>query len=128
MKLLFDTTVIVDFQRKREGIVDYLNKQNEVVVSTVTAGETIQGARSKKELRDIQEMIGHFKILPITAEVSALALEYLENYSLAYGLLILDALVAATATKNRFTLITSDTKHFKMIGELKLQDWNKLEL
>jgi predicted nucleic acid-binding protein len=45
----------------------------------------------------------------------------MEEYSLSYGLSSGDAIIAATATENNLTLISSNGKHFKPIKDLKLK-------
>jgi predicted nucleic acid-binding protein len=42
-------------------------------------------------------------------------------YTLSHGLRAGDAIIAATAAENNLTLVSSNTKHFKPIKELKLK-------
>ena len=43
------------------------------------------------------------------------------TFARAHGLHALDALIAATAIENGFTLVLKNRKHFQMIGELSLE-------
>jgi len=42
---------------------------------------------------------------------------------LTSGLYFLDALIAATALENNLTLLTSNTKHFLKIKEIRVEKW-----
>lgn len=120
---LCDTTVIIDNLRGNNRATIFLNKQPKVTISIVSAGELYQGARSKIELKKIKKLIGYFTIFPINETISTRALELLLTYTLSNHLLILDALIAATAIHHNLTLITSNHKHFSMIPELTLEKW-----
>jgi predicted nucleic acid-binding protein len=54
----------------------------------------------------------------IDEKISQLALKLMERYLLSSHLLILDAIIAATAIRHNLTLITGNLKHFKMIKGL----------
>jgi hypothetical protein len=45
----------------------------------------------------------------------------IEEYALSNGLRAGDAIIAATATENSLTLLSSNAKHFKAIKELRLK-------
>jgi len=45
----------------------------------------------------------------------------IEEYALPNGLRAGDAIIAATATENNLTLLTSNAKHFKAIKDLRLK-------
>lgn len=66
------------------------------------------GCRNKTELRDLQKFIGRFQVLPIRDEISDRACEILTQYYLSHGLLIPDALIAATALIHDEQFITKN--------------------
>ena len=120
---LIDTSIIVDYLRGNQQAALFLNSQKAVTISVINAAEIYQGAKNKKELNILKELIGHFVIIPLTANISQKALALLEEYTLSSHLLILDALIAATAIENKLTLITGNEKHFVMIKGLNVKKW-----
>jgi len=62
-----------------------------------------------------------FIVLPFTENIGHRASIYIEEYTLSSGLRYGDAIIAATAVENNIPLFSSNTKHFKMIKELKLK-------
>lgn len=122
--ILLDTTVIINYLRGDTQTVLYLNNLSNIpTLSIITEAEIYQGAKNALELNKWEKLISNLKILPITPEISFLAIKLLKHFRLSHGLHILDALIAATAIENKYTLITSNTKHFQMVKELKLNSW-----
>ena len=66
-------------------------------------------------------MTFNFRVLPFTENIGHRACVYLEEYTLSNGIRCGDAIVAATATENNLTLVSSNAKHFRPIKELKLK-------
>jgi len=80
---LVDTSIIVDYLRGSKKAASFLNSQNSVVISTITAAEIYQGAKNKKELNILKKLINSFKTVPINANICQLALTLLEKYTLS---------------------------------------------
>ena len=120
---LIDTNIIVDYLRKNKKAVSFLEQQKSHKISLITVAELYQGAKNKKEFNCIKTLLSHFNILPINKESSLLAIKLMEKYFLSSGLLILDALIAATAIVNNLTLVTGNIKHFQMIESIKLKEF-----
>ena len=83
--------------------------------------ELIVGARNKKEVAKIDELVAIFSAIPLTAEVSTASHELLRKYSKSHGLRVFDSLIAATAMVGDFILVTKNKKHFQMIDGLKFR-------
>ncbi|MCH8956565.1 PIN domain-containing protein, partial [candidate division KSB1 bacterium] len=62
-----------------------------------------------------------FIVLPLTENIGHRASIYIEEYTVASGLRSGDVLIAATAVENNMTLVSSNTKHFKAITDLKFK-------
>ena len=122
MSYLADTTVLIDHIRLAGRATDYL-LGNYPAVSVVSIAELIQGAKDKRELRDIIKLKNSLKVVPITDRISRHALILIEKLFLSNHLEFLDALIAATAIENNLTLVTANVKHFSFIKRLKLMDW-----
>ncbi len=124
---LLDTSVLVDYLRKKSNAASFLNSLDRITLSLVSAGELYQGARNRLELRALDQFLKLCTIEPVTPAISFEALELLRTHTLSAGLLILDALIAATALSHGYTLVTANQKHFRMIKKLSLAPWPRLE-
>lgn len=92
-----------------------------VQISIVSAMELIAGCRDKTEMAELQKFFQRCTFLPITATVSQVAFRLMESFYLSHGLVLPDALIAATAMEHDLTLYTRNTRHFRMIPELKIR-------
>jgi len=82
--------------------------------------ELIVGCRDKTELQILTKFLNRFQILNLNEQISATAVELLNRYRLSHGLLIPDALIAATAIETGEHFITGNKKDFRFISGLKL--------
>ena len=91
--------------------------------------ELLQGAKDKAQLRLNKSFLQamHFHTLPLTENIGHRAAIYIEEYALAHGLRLADALVAATATEHALTLATSNIKHYRAITDLDLFEFRGAE-
>lgn len=120
---LVDTDVLIDAARGHPDAVAFLGAQHRasgVQISIISAMELIVGSRNKVELGETQRFLQPIRILPIDGNVSEAAYNFMESFTLSHGLMIPDALIAATASENDLTLVTKNTRHFQMIPALKL--------
>jgi predicted nucleic acid-binding protein len=62
----------------------------------------------------------NIKFYPLTNDIAQKAIELIDPFSNSHGLLLADAIIAATALEYDLTLITDNTKHFQFIKGLKL--------
>jgi|SRR3989339_918677 len=120
---LFDTTVVIDYLRYNSKVTALFDKIQSPAVSVVTVCEVYQGASNRIALNKIKSTLSNFKVFPLTESISRKLVRLIDQYHLSYGLLIPDALIAATALENNLVLLTSNTKHFLMIKELKVEQW-----
>jgi len=89
--------------------------------SAVTEMELVVGCRNKSELRELSRLLKQVNIIPITPEITTTAIKLLHAYRLSHGLLIADALIAATSIASKRTLSSGNAKHFSMIKELQFR-------
>jgi len=120
---LCDSNIFIDYLRGFRNTLKLLQNSSRVKVSAVTVGELLQGARDKKALDNIKQLLINFEVIHTNELISKKALEILEKQHLSSGLLLFDAFIAATAIENDFILLTSNLKHFRMIKELKIEKW-----
>ena len=120
---IFDTDILINVGR---GDVDAINclqsyAQTSVsAISVITQMELIVGCRDKKELQNLKKFFKQFQILELNKQISEKTVELLEKYRLSHGLLIPDALIAATAIENNENFVTKNQKDFRFIKGLKL--------
>lgn len=81
--------------------------------------ECLQDSKSNQEKRIIEKYLMRFPLLPITPESCVRAIDLIRSYSNSHGLLLADALIAATALENDLTLVTYNADDFKFINNLK---------
>lgn len=128
MNYLLDTNVLINYLRGNEVPEEFVLEEG-VSVSIITQAELFYGAyksdHPRKNLGRVREVFADWElvILPLgeeTIDIFAEAkagLEYkgrrLEDF---------DLLIAATALTHNLTLVTRNTKHFKRIPRLKLQE------
>lgn len=119
---LFDTTVLIDLLRGNPTAADYLDAERAtdtvLFVSAVSAMELFVGCRNKSEVTRVQQFITEFRLLHLTPDTSAKAVEFIMLFNKSYGLDIPDAFIAATAVTHHLTLVSDNVRHFFIIPDL----------
>ena len=122
MPYLVDTDVLIDFSRNNEAAINFLDQLGASwSVSIITALELVVGARNKREVTQIDQLVAVYSAIPLTAEIGNSAYGLLRKFAKSHGLRVFDSLIAATAIEEDLTLVTRNKKHFQMIGNLKLE-------
>ena len=123
MKIL-DSTVLVDLSRQDKlarAYVDAERKAGVVKVSIVSNMELIIGCRNKAEVQKTEKFLADYDMLDITPLIGRKAYELISRFSKSHGVVIPDALIAATALVENAVLVTSNIRHFSMIKGLRLE-------
>ena len=118
MNEIVDTNVFSKVFKSNSAVKIYIENLNAVIDTTIYI-ECLQGSKSKQEKQRIKKYLDNFPLLPITPRVSELAVELIDSYSNSHGLLLADALIAATALENDLTVVTYNIGDFKFIKGLK---------
>ena len=130
MHYLIDTNIII-YRLKNLGNVNanfLKNKDKHMSLSVISYGELVFGTKKSKAVEKNMETVNAIKsifpLLEITSEIMNIFGE-IKAYTQKIGKTIddMDLLIAATAITNNFTLVTHNTKHFKNIPNLKVEDW-----
>ncbi len=132
-RYLLDTNICIYIQRHRPPEV-YARfeklKPGEAAISAITWGELLYGAEKSqhttKVLKLLQEFITLIPVVQITAETSYLYGKIRADLELK-GTPIgnNDLWIAAHAQSLEMTLVTNNTKEFKRVSGLKVQNWIK---
>jgi predicted nucleic acid-binding protein len=117
---LTDTDILIDAARGLNAARTFLARQQTagIRISVVSAMELVRGCRNAAELAQLQQFLQGTNILPVTSAISQTAYKLMTSFFLSHGLLIPDALIAATALEHGLTLYTKNTRDFQMIPAL----------
>ncbi len=121
--MLFDTDMFIWVQRGNRKAARLIDRAPERYLAVYAYMELLQSAQNKQQHHYIHDFLSTFGfvVLPLSGNIGHRALIYIEQYTLSHGLRAGDAIIAATAAENKMTLVSSNTKHFKPIKELKLK-------
>ena len=119
--MLIDTDVLIWMTRGHAGATTRLQTLIPWRISAVTYIELAQGCRNKQELERAKKGLSlcRTEILPISVTISERAMQLIDAYTLAQGLQLGDALIAATALEHGLTVLTANIKHFGQIEGLQ---------
>ncbi len=121
--MLVDTDVLIWYLRGDARAAEALEAASEFQLSIVTYMELVQGMRSKDELRVLRSALSGWgtQVLMIDELISTRAMLYVEEYALAHGMRLADALVAATAVAHGIPLLTANVKHYRHVPDLQIE-------
>ena len=121
--ILIDSDVLIWLTRGQQSAKARLSEINPWRISAITYMELAQGCRSKEELQRAKRGLERkdTEILPLTPAISERAMHLIDAHTLSDGLLVADALIAATAIEQGFVLLTGNSKHFSAIDALKIE-------
>ena len=122
MEYICDTCVLIDYLRGNSEIYQKLSKdrQSGLAMSAVTYMELMVGAFNKREVSMIKKAFSDFEVIEISEPISVKSRMLIEKYSKSHGLLIPDALIAATAIEYDLPLYTLNISDFRFIPEISL--------
>ena len=121
--LLLDTDVLIDFLRGHERAMSFVDTHSKrIMVSSVTVAELYAGVRGGKEGTErtaLDDLLGLFRVVPVTADIGRLGGLYKRDYGASHGVGLADAIIAATATLEDAVLKTLNVKHYPMFAGLE---------
>ena len=115
---LIDSDILIDAERGVADAVAFVLAQHAMAgmnISAVTAMELIVGCRNRKELQVVESFLARAIIHEVAPAASRLARDWLTSYCLSHGLMIADALIAASAHQLGLPLYTKNVRHFQML-------------
>lgn len=118
--MLVDTDVLVDFLRGFEKATDFINKySSKIILSSIVVAELYAGVKGTNELTVLDNFVSLFRVVPITAEIAKAGGLYKRDFGKSHGVGLADAILAATADKEKAAFKTLNVKHYPMIRGLK---------
>lgn len=129
-KLILDTSIIIDFLRRKDKEQTYLYKlsKEDLYVSIVTHTELYAGRsvwENKIAREELEELFSGINILPLEQEVSQQAGKVKAYHP---NMTLLDCIIAATSIKHKLGLVTFNTKDFAEIKEIIIFNENSSSL
>jgi len=121
--VIVDTDILIDIGRGDETAIAYLGsleRNKALAVSVVTYMELIIGCENKREQRAVKRFIKRFEVMALAETITEKAVELLLEYRLSHGLLIADALIAATAIERSVPLVSKNQRDYRFLDELDL--------
>jgi predicted nucleic acid-binding protein len=121
--VLVDTDVLIDVLRQVETTISILKSATitaSPIISAVTQMELIVGCRNAVELRNLDRFLQSFEIVDISEKISRQAVELIHQYRLSHGLLIPDALIAASSLVTGHGLLTKNQRDYRFIEGFNL--------
>ena len=122
-RLLIDTDILIDVANDISTAIHRLQLEatnSSLAISAVTQMELIVGCRNKTELQHLEKFLRRYDLIAVNESTSLKAVELVTNYRLSHGLLIPDALIAATAITLSMPLLSKNQKDYRFIPELNL--------
>lgn len=123
---LIDTDILIDAGRGVSDAVSLLERieiEGIPGISVITQMELIIGCQSKQELYSVERFVRRFEVFRLTEQISTIAVELLRQYRLSHGLLIADALIAATASHFNVPFVSKNQKDYRFIPNLRLLEY-----
>ncbi len=129
MKVLLDSSVIVEIDRKNKFVIDTVKnliaKNHEIIISVVTISEVLVGPclrrDFKKSLFEAKKLLSQFLWVDFDAKIAERT-AYLSAYLIAEGKMIdyPDIIIAATGIEsNSDYILTFNKQHFEVFEDLK---------
>lgn len=122
-RVLVDSDILIDVMRRFEPMIEQLaaiEETADLCISRMTQMELIVGCRDKAGLRTVESFLTTFEVIPFQDLITQQAIELLRKYNLSHGLLIPDALIAATALTVNVPLVSRNQRDFRFIENLNL--------
>ena len=132
MAYLIDTDIIIFALRGDKTVLAKFeeNKNIPISISMITYAELVFGAKRSQNERTNMLKVNRIREIYPVEELNIGIMELFADikanmYSKAIRIEDMDLFIAATAIYNDLTLVTNNTKHFRNIPLLKLENWKR---
>lgn len=120
--VLCDTNILIHAFNGNISTIESLEKIGfeNIVLSSVTTMELLQGMGNKTELAQMKKKIKYYDIIHFDSQISQKSIELIESFKLSHHLQIPDAIIGATAIVNKIELFTYNKKDFDFMPDIIL--------
>lgn len=128
-RYLLDTCICVFLFRQKYGIAEKLSmlSPSQCYISEVTIAELRYGAyksnRTEENLQLVDELVSAVNVVPFAESIEFFAREKTRLRGQGTPVDDFDLLIASAAVQQDLILVTDNTKHFKNIQGLSLENW-----
>ncbi len=128
-RYLLDTCICVFLFRQKYGIAEKLSmlSPSQCYISEVTIAELRYGAyksnRTEENLQLVDELVAAVNVVPFAESIEIFAQEKTRLRAQGTPIDDFDLLIASAAIQQDLTLVTDNTKHFKNIQGLSVENW-----
>ena len=120
MKLL-DTDILIDVLRGHSPAVIWFEGLEELPsIPGFVIMELIQDAENKGRVQKALSLVDGLPVVWPSSDQCEAALTTFRDFHLSHGLGLLDSLIAACAIGRSATLLTFNTKHYRFLEDLRL--------
>lgn len=117
LRHLIDTDVLIEHLRGQEEAVNFLKqlavRGSVVFYSVISKAEIFSGIRPDEE-EAVASLFSSMGEVPVDGAVAETAGRYRKKFRPSHGLLLPDALIAASAKKVEAALVTLNKRHYPM--------------
>ncbi|SRR6266536_265331 len=117
-EFLIDTNVFSRIFTGDRAVKEFIETL-QAAVCTVVYVECLQGSKSDREKRIVESYLDRFELCHLTFDISPRTIDLIRTYSNTHGLLLADALIAATCLEGNLTLVTYNINDFQFVEGLK---------
>tara|TARA_R110000850_G_scaffold218852_2_gene344385 strand:+ start:4960 stop:5358 length:399 start_codon:yes stop_codon:yes gene_type:complete len=131
MNYLLDTNICIHFFRGKFNLIDTFQqvKLENCAISEITLAELMFGAENSSNPPKNRAIVNQFatqvKILPIFNAIDFYAKEKVRLRKKGEMISDFDLLIGTTAVSNGLIMITENSKEFKRITAIQLENWIK---
>jgi len=119
---LLDTDILIDIQRGHGPAIGWFASLEEIPrVPGFVIMELIQGTQNKEQVRKVLQLVAPLPTIWPSETDCIRALADFTTYHLSHKLGLIDALIAASAVGHGLILCTFNTKHYRAIPNLNMQ-------
>ena len=108
LNALLDSDILLDFLDGHAAAAREIARYHECCVSIISWMEILAGARTQTDEDVRRGFLGHFRLVPLTAQVAEEAVKLRREYRLKLP----DAIICASAITENCLLVSRNTKHF----------------
>jgi tRNA(fMet)-specific endonuclease VapC len=123
-RVLIDTSVVIDFLRKKnkQKAVLWAIKENcSCFMSSITYFELMAGATSESKQEDVKKVCKWVPVLNLDENIAGLAANIFRKLKKDNNLIeFRDIFIAATAIWHEFSLATFNDNHFERVNNINL--------
>ncbi len=129
-KVVMDTDVLIDYLRGKNPAVEVVRRLAEqgaeLATTAVNVFELSWGAARLGRMREVEDLVEALTVLDLTVKEALKAGEeiaYLSSIGLTVE--IRDVLIGVIARENGYTLLTGNTRHFKVLRGLEVVPYRR---